>query len=124
MHPAPPAQSLVHVPPQSTSVSPPFFEPSEHVPAEQEPFWHESPVAQSAALPHEPVPHGMQIALPQSMPRSDPFWIESVQLTATQRRCGLHLPDAQSEFELHWRRYPHLGQTVPPQSMSVSCPFS
>jgi hypothetical protein len=66
-----------HAPPQSMSVSSPFFTLSEHVSA-HEPAAHE-PLWQSVLPEHgSPAGHGPQVP-PQSMPVSVPFLTASLQ---------------------------------------------
>jgi hypothetical protein len=113
------------VPPQSTSVSPPFFVASAHVGA-----WHfaplQTPLRQSLAAPHVRfVAHRKQlVAPPQSTSDSAPFFTESLQVAGWQLRADVPvqirlvqsldaeqvLPDSQAVHS-------------PPQSVSVSLPF-
>ena len=79
-----PAAHLPQLPPQSMSVSVPFFTPSEQVAP-----WHLSgapehtPLWQSPATAHvAPVAHLPQLAPPQSTSVSVPFLTTSVQLGA------------------------------------------
>jgi hypothetical protein len=87
------------VPPQSTSVSVPFFTPSLQV----DPEVHAE---------HEP---------PQSTPVSVSFFTPSLQVAAAHR-CKEQTPEPQSESLRHTASVVHAGQYAPPQSIAVSCP--
>src|SRR5579859_7807722 len=110
-------------PPQSVSLSVPFFTPSGHagarqVPAGQTPLW------QSAAPPHVlPVSHLAQLP-PQSLSVSLPFFTRSEQLAVWQM-LPVQTPLLQSTPEPHARFVSQRGQVrlAPPQSMSDSSPF-
>jgi hypothetical protein len=112
------------LPPQSVSVSDPFFTPSVQIGATQVVPLH-TPLAQSLAIVHPPpVPHRAHVeAPPQSMPDSEPFFTMSVQLGA-RHVFVVHTPLTQSvpaeQSPLVAQRGHAFG---PPQSMSVSVPF-
>jgi hypothetical protein len=113
-------------PPQSTSVSAPFFIASvqvgasaPHTPPAQLALW------QSPALPHAfPFGHLAQAGPPQSTSLSLPFFIPSLQapLGAAQTPFA-QLALVQSEATPQVLPLAHLTQVAPPQSMSVSPPF-
>jgi hypothetical protein len=122
-------------PPQSRSVSFPFFTPSTHVAGWQtvpaslaipppSPIGNaeQTPLAQSAALlqvlPGEHIPHP---APPQSMSVSVPFLSPSAHVAAWQT-LAVHTLSMQSAPTLHVRLVGH-GAQLPPQSLSVSSPF-
>jgi len=74
---APSPQAPQLGPPQSTSLSPPFLTPSEHVgawqtPLTHTPLWPSPPLEQPPPVPH--AAHGP----PQSMPVSPPFCAPSL----------------------------------------------
>src|SRR5690606_5058889 len=78
-HAAPSAHLIAHLPPQSTSVSTPFFTASVHVT-----FAHTWPMHtrlwQSEPAAHPcPVPQGAQSGPPQSIPVSPPFFTRSTE---------------------------------------------
>jgi hypothetical protein len=114
-----------HVPPQSTSVSVPFFTVSAQVGATQ--MWSaagQTPSAQSGATAQAlPVAHRGQVD-PQSTSVSVPFLTASVQLGAWHRP-PMQTPPTQSVPVTHILPAPHLPHppVAPPQSMSVSIPF-
>jgi hypothetical protein len=119
----PPAQAGHVPPPQSLSVSAPFWTLSVHVAA-----WHapptQTPLAQSVGPPQPPpVLHLLQVPPPQSVPVSAPFLTLSVQVGAWQRP-PVQTPLVQSVGPAQPRPVPHLPQDPPPpQSTPVSTPF-
>ncbi len=124
-HPFPSAQRGQAGPPQSTSVSVPFFAPSLHITAAQIAF-RQTSLAQSAGPPH-PCPCGQVGAPmpPQSMPVSVPFFTPSVVDGGWHRGpCPtfLHTSLWQSVPATQAFNVSH-GAQLPPQSMSVSLPF-
>ncbi len=119
-HAFPFAQGAHDVPPQSVSVSAPFFTPSEQPGAE-----HSSPAhtadAQSVPVMHEsPWLHGGQLP-PQSKSVSSPFLTPSEQLGARHRLLLPHTPLWQSAPV---EQPPPVVQPghEPPQSTPVSAP--
>jgi len=117
----PPAQVGFPPPPQSTSVSVPFFWPSRgegptQRPAPQDDDW------QSEGNKHcLPSAQGGAKGPPQSTSVSVPFFCQS-------SPGAWHVPDvqtrlAQSRKVPHRRPSAHEGARVPPQSMSLSSPF-
>jgi len=119
--PFPVAHAPQVAPPQSTSVSAPFFTLSVHVGAWHVPPAHD-PLAQSVLSVHvAPTAHGEQPG-PQSTSASLPFFTLSVQVGAwqtepVQTRFLQSLGDLQAWPPLHG------GHVAPPQSTSVSVPF-
>lgn len=116
------AAHLLQLPPQSMSLSLPFFTPSVQIGA-----WHtllvHTPLTQSELPVHAlPAEHLPQPPPPQSTSVSLPFLTPSVQIGA------LHVPPeqtllAQSVFVLQVWPVMQPGQDVPPQSTAVSVPF-
>ena len=110
-----------HVPPpQSTSVSVPFFARSV-----QATVWHvplgQKPEVQSAPLPHFlPTAHLVPQVPPQSTSVSPPFCTPSGQIGGLQ--VTLHTPLTQSLAPVHVLLSGHLGHPGP-QSVSLSLPF-
>jgi hypothetical protein len=114
------------LPPQSTSVSVPFFCPSVHVAA-----WHTLP-AQTLFAQSPPMEHALPSAqfpphvAPQSTSVSLPFFIVSLHV-GTWHLPPVHTPLVQSAAPLqafpsaHF--FPCPSQVLPPQSVSVSVPF-
>ena len=99
-------------PPQSTSVSTPFFTPSVQVAA-----WHKPPVQtplwQSPVPLHlRPVPQGAQEP-PQSRSVSAPFFTPSMQVAATHM-CEAQVPVTQSLPLTQATHWPLPSQTLPP----------
>src|SRR4051794_35894813 len=73
------------LPPQSTSVSLPFFAPSLHCELTQVPSEPQTPETQSLALPQSlPLPHLLHSVPPQSLSLSLPLRSPSLQLGAAQ----------------------------------------
>jgi hypothetical protein len=116
---------VAHVPPQSTSVSVPFFTVSVHAAALH--FFvtlSQTPVAQSAPTAHVLLSaHFVAHVPPQSTSVSVPF------LTVSLHAAALHFfvvlsqtPLAQSVAAAHVLLSVHF-EHVPPQSTSVSAPF-
>jgi hypothetical protein len=124
-HPLAFAHFVAQLPPQSTSVSVPFFTTSvqsgaEHVfaAALQTPFAQSPPSKQPLAFAHfvEQLP-------PQSTSVSLPFFTTSVQSGALQVLVApSQMPLAQSVATAQVARAVHFAQ-LPPQSTSVSLPF-
>jgi hypothetical protein len=111
----------VHGPPQSTSVSEPFFTPSVHVAAEQVPAAEQRNETQSPSHRHAAsVPHPSQEP-PQSWSLSVPFFDWSRQDGSVQRPA-LQIPERQSDPSEQMAFVEHGPHTTPPQSMSVSVP--
>src|SRR5690606_17211500 len=81
------------------------------------------PVVQSdPALQRWPMPHGSQIAPPQSVSVSSWFSVPSVHVpgAASQRPSAPQSPLRQSPATAHIAPTPQPSQVAPPQSMSVS----
>jgi hypothetical protein len=121
-----PAPHAVHVPPpQSTSVSAPFWTLSLQPAPWQAPAV-QTPLAQSVGKVHaEPVPHFEVHVPPQSMAVSEPFWTPSAQPAAAHLPL-VHLPLAgrtQSMLPEHSLPTAHFDAHDPPQSVSVSGPL-
>ena len=114
----PAAHLVLQLPPQSTSVSVPFFTPSVQVGT-----WQmlpvQTPLMQSPGPPQPPPSmQGPQFE-PQSTPVSVPF------LTLSEQVAVAHLPPvqtrlSQSEFAPQSLPSAHLLQVAPPQSTSLS----
>jgi hypothetical protein len=102
-HPRPAAHAGHVPPPQSTSVSAPFFTPSVQV-----------------GIAPPSLAQGWQ-GPPQSTAASPWFCTPSRQLAAAHR-LSTHEPLAQSASARHRRSAAHAGQSAPPQSTSVSRP--
>jgi hypothetical protein len=113
-----PSPQPMHPPPQSTSVSAPFFLPSPHDGGVHTSFAHTS-LTQSAS-PTQPSlsSHGPHPP-PQSTSVSSPFFAPSEQLGSVHSPM-MQLSVAQSIGVLHTSPSPHAAHTVPPQSTSVS----
>jgi hypothetical protein len=113
-------------PPQSISVSVPFRVLSLQ-PAPWQTLAVQTPLEQSVPVVQPPpLPHFGQEAPPQSVPVSVPFFTVSLHVAATHAPA-VHLPLAGStQSMLPEQPLPtaHLVLHVPPQSMSVSVPFS
>jgi hypothetical protein len=111
-------------PPQSVSVSLPFFTPSEqlddwHLSGEPE----QTPLWQSPATAHvAPAAHLPQEAPPQSMSVSTPFLTPSAHVGAWHTPA-VQTPLWQSPGTEQVLALAHLPQEAPPQSTSVSVPF-
>jgi hypothetical protein len=126
VHCLPTAHLPQEAPPQSMSVSVPFFTPSRQVAA-----WHLSGLPehtelwQSVLAMHVlPATHLPQLAPPQSVSVSLPFFTLSEQLAAWHLSGEPEqTPLWQSVERAHVRPVVHLGQLAPPQSVSVSVPF-
>jgi hypothetical protein len=110
-------------PPQSTSVSAPFFTVSSHVPSAQ------IPAAQIPEIQSPPNPQcfvtaqGLQVP-PQSLSVSEPFLTPSVHVGAWHVDVlDWHTPETQSVPALQRCPFWQGAQVVPPQSMSVSLPL-
>jgi hypothetical protein len=130
------AHLLGQEPPQSTSVSVPFLKPSPQVGAAQSRVEGlQNPEVQSvdAAQP-PPIPHvfpwATQVAPPQSVPVSEPFFTPSEQVGAggvAHSFEALQKPEVQSELAAHptpsAQVRPSVRQSGPPQSTPVSLPF-
>jgi hypothetical protein len=111
-------------PPQSTSVSLPFWTPSLHVGTAQAPA-AQTPLTQSLA-PAQPLPsaHLGQFGPPQSMSVSPSFWIPSLHVGAGAAHTpAVQTPLRQSFAPAQPLPSAHLGQFGPPQSTSVSPSF-
>ena len=109
-------------PPQSTSVSVPFFAPSlqlgvAHLPAVHTSLWQSLRTLQF--LPSTHLPHA---APPQSTSLSVPFSVVSVQVGAWQAP-SLQTLLVQSAAALHFFWVSHFLHLAPPQSMSLSSWF-
>jgi hypothetical protein len=111
-------------PPQSTSVSAPFFTASVHVGAAQVPpvqilLWQSVAAVQVA-----PLPQAAHVPPPQSMPVSVPFETPSLQVGA---RHTLGVPEhtwlVQSVPAPQVCPVAQAPQVLPPQSTAVSLPF-
>ena len=114
------------VPPQSTSVSVPFFNPSVEEGGKHSfvPVVSQRTLSQSASLPQPcPVAHFVAQEPPQSVPVSSPFFTMSMQLGARQRFFALHESLTQSTGFLQPLPTAHFVAHVPPQSIPVSDPF-
>ena len=114
-------------PPQSTSVSLPFFSPSWQLGA----AIAQSPPSQFALAQSEATrqcrfsAHLMQSpAPPQSTSVSVPFFSPSVQVGAGLQRPSAQRPELQSVSSRHARSRSQCGHSGPPQSRSVSRPFT
>jgi len=108
------------LPPQSTSVSSPFFTLSVQEVVQTPPL--QAPDAQSVPALHDlPMPQAVQ-APPQSTSVSVPFFTLSVQLALAHFPEASQIPLMQSPAALQAPPAEHLGQ-VSPQSTSVSLPF-
>jgi hypothetical protein len=116
-----PTAQCGQLPPQSTSVSAPFFAASVHVGTAHSLFLHLPLVQSESTVQGSPSPHRGQALPPQSMPVSFPFFTPSVHV-GTAHALELHTPLAQSVASSH--RLPVAqGVHVPPQSTSLSRPF-
>src|SRR3954454_8450012 len=107
-------------PPQSMSVSPSFWIPSEHVGAgsTQTPAVH-TPVTQSVPLPHFlPSAHFGQFGPPQSTSVSCPFWTPSEQVAAAA--SATQAPSAQCEPPAH--AFPHAPQLAGSDASATHAP--
>jgi hypothetical protein len=111
-------------PPQSTSVSVPFFTTSVHVGAWQMLPMH-TPLAQSAATPQTlPAAHLAHVPPPQSTSVSAPFFTTSAHVGAWHLSGEpVHTPLWQSPATAHVLPVVHFEHVPPPQSTSVSAPF-
>jgi hypothetical protein len=108
-------------PPQSTSVSTPFFRLSEQLAVTQVPPMQLPPTWQSPSmLQCLPAAHLVAQLPPQSMSVSLPFFTLSPQLATWQ--VTLHTPLRQSLAPAQSLPSVHFGQPEP-QSLSVSVPF-
>lgn len=112
--------------PQSTSVSPAFFKPSEQVGTAHAPLAPQTPEAQSAAEEQaKPSLHSApgQAAAPQSTSVSSPFLTPSEHVGAAQAPSPPQTPDEQSAAVEQSAPAPQGSQPeagAPPQSTSVS----
>ncbi len=119
------AQAGQVAPPQSTSVSSPFW-----VRSVQLAFWQmllrHTLLTQSPCLRHFWVwTHAGQVAPPQSTSVSSPLCALSVQLALVQvLAVGSHTLLRQSVPLRHFLVSAHAGQVAPPQSTSVSSPLN
>ena len=112
----------LQVPPQSTSVSAPFFTVSVQLAAVQS-LAEQTPLVQSEAAVHTLVSgHLEQVPPPQSTSVSAPFFTVSVQEGAEQT-LFMQAPLPQSDAATQAFLSTHLEQVPPPQSTSVSAPF-
>src|SRR5690606_31223084 len=121
--PAPQSFAGAHEPPQSTSVSSPFFTPSEHEASAQAPP-EQLPLAQSAS-PRQSAPVSQPSqAPPQSTSLSFWFNVPSLQLGGWQR-AGVpeHTRLLQSVSLEQSSPSAQATQSGPPQSASVSSPL-
>ena len=109
-------------PPQSLSVSPPFFALSEQVAAWQMLVVHTALSQSLAPVQAAPLAQGGQAGPPQSTSDSPWFKTLSVQLGARQVPIT-QLALEQSDPLAHFLPAAHFGQDAPPQSVSVSLPF-
>jgi hypothetical protein len=110
-----------HDPPQSTSVSVPFFTVSVHVGLAQSLFL-QRPLVQSPSTPHpEPTGQRGHALPPQSTPDSLPFFTLSEHV-GTAQAPELQTPLPQSVASSHALPVGQ-GAQVPPQSTSLSSPF-
>ncbi len=118
-----PLAHVPHVPPpQSTSVSAPFFTLSEQLGAWQTLPVH-TPDVQSALMRQDlTLAHAPHVPPPQSTSVSSPFFTLSEQLGAWQT-LPVHTADAQSPAAAHACVATHVPHVPPPQSTSVSSPF-
>lgn len=114
-------QRAHRVPPQSTSVSVPFFAPSVHDAGAHTPVEHE-PLAHSVPDRHA-MPVHLRHGPPQSVPVSVPFWMPSLHDVVAQIQLTQLAPFWQSVVVTHDLPIGHLEQSMPPQSMSDSVPF-
>lgn len=111
-----------HGPPQSVSVSCPFWSASLHDDAKHEPPT-QTLLAQSDPFPQPfPSPHFSQAGPPQSTSVSEPSFVLSIQL-GVEHIPPEHIPPAQSPSTSHDFPSAHRAQADPPQSTSVSAPF-
>ena len=124
--PSPTSQASGQDPPQSVSVSVPLRTPSLQVGAWQMLPLH-TPLAQSLPVMH-PSPSSQSCGQdpPQSTSVSDPFSTLSEQVGARHVRVVTvsHEPLMQSAFSRHASPSGQPAQAGPPQSTSVSSPFS
>jgi hypothetical protein len=115
------AHLVVHVPPQSTSVSTPFLRPSVQLTVMQSELWQPPPEQSVGAVHDFPLAHFGHALPPQSTSVSKPFFIASEQLVV------MHTPLEQALLAQSalTRQGPPVGHPlqVPPQSTSVSVPF-
>src|SRR4051812_5156746 len=107
------------------AVSAPFFTPSAQLEGVTQTPPEQLPLVQSAALPQAlPSAHLAQVAPPQSMSDSVPFFTASEQVGAGAAQTPPEqFPLEQSPLAAQVLPLTHLGQTAPPQSTSVSVPF-
>jgi hypothetical protein len=111
----------VHTPPQSTSVSLPFFLPSLQLGPAQTPPEHEAEAQSLSTRQPEPTEQrNVQVAPPQSMSVSVPSRLPLVQLAACVHLPLVHTPVEQSDETMQPRVGMHLAGQLPPQSTSVS----
>lgn len=108
-------------PPQSTSVSPPFFTPSAHPGDWQMPLTHRPSTQSVFAAQPSPSAHSGQLAPPQSFAVSVPL------VTPSMHVAALHAPPVQTRLAQSLaatQTFPVThGEHEPPQSTSVSLPF-
>jgi hypothetical protein len=117
----PSAHFCVHTPPQSTSVSEPFFLPSLQLGPTQTPPEHEPDVQSVPARQPEPIgQRSVQSVPPQSMSVSVPSRLPSVQLAAWAQWPPMQFPVEQSAAVMQPCAGAHLFAQLPPQSTSVS----
>jgi len=111
------------LPPQSVSVSSPFFAPSPQPGGAQMWLVAQNAVVQSP-LTRQPEPLGQPAQYPpQSMSVSVPFFCPSAQPAAWHKEF-LQTLVAQSFPSTHALPFAHGPHDVPPQSTSVSLPFT
>jgi len=127
VHPLPSAHFLAgaQLPPQSTSVSVPFFVESVqlaawHLLEVQTPLWQSVPAVQAPFVPHL----AQALVPPQSMSDSPSFFTTSEQV-GTWQMLPMHTPLRQSAATEQTLPSAHFlaGAQLPPQSTSVSVPF-
>jgi hypothetical protein len=122
-HALPVAHLAQLVPPQSTSLSPPFLTLSEHVAA-----WHRPPV-QTPLWQSEPPPHALPAAHllvhepPQSVSASLPFLTPSLHVAATHFLVVLEHTRLRQSADTPHTLLTSQPEQEPPQSTSVSVPF-
>jgi hypothetical protein len=114
---------LLQLPPQSTSLSVPFFTVSPQV-GTAHLFAVHTPLVQSAATRQALVSAHLLQLPPQSTSVSVPFFTLSVQPPGAHTKgLPVQTPLMQSAGAKHVFVLAHLGHVLPPQSASVSVPF-
>ncbi len=109
-----------HEPPQSTSVSLPFWTPSAHV-GTRHVFCLQTPCRQSSAASQIcPGAHVAPHAPPQSMSVSSPFFVPSSHVAGTHSLAREHTwPASQSVLSRHATQAPSPSQSLPPSWAQV-----